>query len=306
MTMNILLAGGTGFIGSELVDSFHAEHQITVLGRDHHHIQRVFGKRVQACTWQRLSSLEAGHYDVVINLCGHNIAASRWTESAKKLIIESRVKTNAMLIQWLIDHQCKPHYYSANAVGIYGVQDKDTSHAFDEDSPIDFDHPRDFLSEVGIRWQKSLQPAIDYGMPVTITRFGVVLKSGQGMLKKLAPSFNLSLGSIIGDGEQIISWVHIADVIRAFHFLLEHPDLIGAFNITSPNPVPQKEFARLLAKAMHRPLFLKTPAFVIRLLFGEMGECLINRGQRVVPKRLPEEGFKFAYPDLEEALAREF
>ncbi|ETO92618.1 nucleoside-diphosphate sugar epimerase [Legionella longbeachae] len=304
--MNILIAGGTGFIGSELVDSLRSDHQITVLGRDNNHIQDVFGKRVQACTWQDLEHLDASRYDVVINLCGQSIAGLRWTEHIKKQIIESRVKTNTALIKWLTDHQCKPHYYSANAVGIYGLQENGTSQAFDEDSPIDFDHPHDFFSEVGVRWQKSLQPAIDHGIPVTITRFGVVLKHGKGMLKKLAPSFNLGLGSIIGDGQQVISWIHIADVIRAFHFLITHPELIGAFNVTSPNPVSQKEFATLLAKAMKRPLFLKTPAFVIRLLFGEMGECLLNHGQRVLPKRLPEEGFKFAYPTLKEALAREF
>jgi len=304
--MHILIAGATGFIGTELIKSFPADYKLTVVGRDERHIKDQFAERVLPRTWKTLPDLDATPYDLVINLAGHNIAASRWTESVKKKIIDSRVNTNAALIKWLINQECKPHFYSANAIGIYGMQENGDSQAFDENSPIDFEHPRDFLSEVGVRWQQSVQPAIDYGMSVTLTRFGVVLMHGQGMLKKLTPSFKLGLGSVIGDGKQVISWIHIADLVRALNFLFDHRELTGPFNLTSPNPVSQAEFAKTLAHAMHRPLFLKTPAFVMRMLFGEMGECLINRGQRVVPKRLPEEGFKFTYSDLAMALKHEY
>ncbi|KTD20689.1 TIGR01777 family oxidoreductase [Legionella londiniensis] len=304
--MSLLIAGGTGFVGTELVRAFLPEYPITVLSRSREQVKKQFGEQVKACTWEELPRLDARNYQAVINLCGKNIAGSRWNEAVKQEIIDSRVNTNVTLINWLISQEAKPHFYCANAIGIYGIQKNDDPTAYDEDAPIDFAHPKDYLSKVGVLWQKSLQPATEYGIPVTITRFGVVLKRGEGMLKKLAPAFKLGLGSVLGDGKQVISWVHYQDVVRAYGFLLSNPGLTGAFNVTSPNPVSQAEFAERLAKALNRPLLLKTPAWVIRLIFGEMGDMLLLHGQRVVPKRLPREGFEFAYPELKDALAAEF
>lgn len=304
--MKILIAGASGFLGQELVKALAATHDLTVLGRNRATLQQRFSKEVTICTWDTLFELDAQTYDVLINLCGHNIGASRWTTEVKKQLIESRVNTSMTLIDWAIKQKAKPRFYCANAIGIYGLQENGAPQAFDENSIIDFNHPQDFLSEIGIRWQQALQPAIDHDMPVTITRFGVVLKKGQGMLKRLTPSFYFGLGSIIGDGRQIISWVHSQDLVDAFLFLLDKPELTGAFNITSPYPVSQAEFAHALAKVMHRPLLLKLPAFLIRTLFGEMGDCLLLKGQRVIPKRLIENGYQFHYPHLIDALTKEF
>lgn len=304
--MNILIAGASGFIGQKLVKALQAEHHITVLGRDETHLKRYFAEPVQSVTWAHLPALNAGTFDTIINLCGYNIAASRWNPQVKKQLIESRVKTTSTLIDWANKYHAKPHFMCANAVGIYGAQTADDNRAWDENSPINFQHPCDFLSEIGIRWQEALQPAIDAGMPVTSTRFGVVLGKGEGMLKKLAPSFLLGLGSIIGDGRQIISWIHIDDVVGALIFLLEKPELTGAFNLTSPHPVSQAEFSQTLATCLNRPLFLKMPAFFIRGLFGEMGEYLLLKGQRVLPARLLASGYVFRYPDLSQALDHEY
>ena len=134
----------------------------------------------------------------------------------------------------------------------------------------------------------------------------MVLKRGQGLLKKLALSFQMGMGSVLGEGTQIMSWVHIDDVIASIVFLLNRPDLTGAFNITSPHPISQEQFAKLLAKTLQRPLLLKVPAKIIRILLGEMGDCLLLKGQRVIPKRLIEEGFEFAYPQCVDALKHEF
>ena len=304
--MNILIAGASGFIGQELVKALQINHTITVLGRDKASLKRTFSNPLKIATWESLSDLEANTYDVVINLSGSNVAASRWSDSVKKQLIDSRTHSISLLTDWIIKQAAKPRFICANAVGIYGLQENGDSAVFDEDSPIDFNHPHDFLSEIGIRWQQALQPAIDYGLHVITLRFGVVLKKGQGMLKKLGLSFYMGLGSIVGDGKQVISWVHIDDVIGAFSFLLSKPDIQGAFTITSPNPVSQAEFARTLATAMHRPLLLKTPPFIIRTLFGEMGDCLLLKGQRVIPKRLNESGYEFCYPILSDALNHEF
>lgn len=304
--MNILIAGASGFIGHQLVAALQSDHSITVLGRDMANLRRHFSKLVDTVTWDMLPDLDASSYDAIINLCGYNIAASRWSRTVKKKFIDSRVNTTTTLVDWTIKYRAKPHFICANAVGIYGMQDNDDKEEFDEDSPIDFEHPRDFLSEIGVRWQKALQPAIDNGMNVTTTRFGVVLGKNGGVLKKLTPSFYMGLGSIIGDGKQTMSWVHIDDVIGAMIFLLNKPELTGAFNITSPNPVSQAEFARALATTMHRPLFLTMPAFVICALFGEMGECLLLKGQRVVPNRLIQSGYEFHYLELLNALSHEY
>lgn len=304
--MNILIAGASGFIGHELVHALKHVHQITVLGRNKSILLREYPQNINCCSWEELSTLNANQFDAVINLCGLNIAASRWNENIKKQLIDSRVNTCNILTNWMIKSQAKPHFICANAVGIYGLQQNNDPSSFDENSPIDFSHPHDFLSEVGTKWQMALQPAIDYGIPVTSTRFGVVLKKGQGMLKKLFLSFYFGLGSIIGNGSQYISWVHIDDVVGGIQFILNNPALTGAFNLTSPNPVSQAEFAHELATCLKRPLFLKMPAFLIRLLFGEMGDCLLLKGQRVLPKRICDAGYSFKFPKLSKALRHEF
>lgn len=304
--MNILIAGATGFIGKKLVAALKANHSITVLGRDMANLNRYFSQPVNAVTWKDLPNLNASSYDAIINLCGYNISDSRWNERIKKLIIQSRVKTTSTLVDWAIKQGAKPRFICANAVGIYGMQDKTDDSLLDEDSHIDFAHPKDFMSEIGIRWQEALQPAIDYGLSVASTRFGVVIGHDEGILKKLSPSFYMGCGSVIGDGNQMMSWVHIDDLVNAIIFLLKKPDLTGVFNLTSPHPVSQAEFAQTLAKTMHRPLLLRMPAFVIRILFGEMGDCLLLNGQRVVPSRLMKLGYEFRYPNIVDALRHEY
>ncbi len=304
--MSILIAGASGFVGHELIRALHIDHHITTLGRTLARLPCDISNNVTCCTWNELSRLNANDYDAIINLCGHNIAASRWSERVKKLLIDSRVATNTILINWIIKHNAKPRFLCANAVGIYGLQDNNDTSAFDEDTVIDIKNLSDFPSEICIRWQEALKPAVDYGIPVTTLRFGVVIKKGGGMLKKLVPSFFVGLGSIVGDGKQTISWVHMDDLVGSVIFLLNNPELTGAFNITSPNPVSQAQFAHALATSMHRPLWLTLPALLIRALFGEMGQCLLLKGQRVVPKRLIDAGYKFKHPQLGEALQHEF
>lgn len=141
---------------------------------------------------------------------------------------------------------------------------------------------------------------------MTTLRFGVVLKRGEGFLKKLTPSFQLGLGAILGDGEQMMSWIHSADVVGAIQFLLQRPQLTGPFNLTAPHPITQRHFAQLLAKILHRPLWLTLPASVVRTIWGEMGEALLLSGQAVLPKRLEKEGYRFLYPDCEMALRETF
>ncbi|MFA6301545.1 MAG: TIGR01777 family oxidoreductase [Legionella sp.] len=304
--MKILIAGASGFIGTELVTALEQSHTITVLGRSSKQLDKSFSQTTNKVSWQDLDALDPKQFDVVINLCGSNIGEARWSPKVKLELINSRVSTNRILIQWLINQNAKPRYICANAVGIYGMQTNGDKIVFDENSPIDVNNPKDFLSEIGIAWQQALTPAIDYGMSVTSLRFGVVLQKHKGMLKKLELPFYLGLGSVLGDGEQLISWIDSADLIAAILFILEHPDISGPINLTSPNPVSQRQFAKTFAKVLHRPLIVTTPVSIIKLLFGEMGECLLLKGQGVVPKRLLELGFHFKYPSLVESLNKEY
>ncbi|KTC71687.1 nucleoside-diphosphate sugar epimerase [Legionella birminghamensis] len=304
--MNILIAGASGLIGRKLVKALVADHQISVLGRNIKLLQAIFSDPVKQLDWDHLDTIDPRSFDAVINLSGRNISSLRWNNTIKQDIINSRVHTNKVLIDWLLKHQASPHFFCANAVGIYGTQADNDSNAFDENSAIDDETPHDFLSKVGILWEQSLQLAIDANIPVTITRFGVVLDREGGMLGKLAPVFKLGIGSILGKGQQIISWVDMQDVIGAYQFLLANPGLTGPLNVCAPEPVTQEIFARTLARVLKRPLLFRIPGWVIKLLFGEMGECLLLSGQRVLPNRLMDNGYQFQYPDLEDALEHQF
>lgn len=302
--MNILIAGASGFIGTELVKHLSKNHKLTVIGRSLQRLESIFSKDIRRLSWDDLTFDDAKQYAIIINLSGSSIGAKRWSSNVKRELIESRTGTNQRLIEWLIKQHAKPRFFSANAVGIYGAQ-ACSEESFDEYTPLP-ESSNDFLQHIGLLWEQSLQSAIEADIPVTILRFGVVLKQGEGMIKKLELPFCLGLGSVLGTGQQALSWIYYKDLINAIHFLIAHDKVTGPVNITSPYPVTQEEFAQLFAKALNRPLFLKTPRFVIQFLFGEMGDCLLLKGQKVLPKRLSELGFKFTYPKIEAVLSKEF
>jgi uncharacterized protein (TIGR01777 family) len=302
--MNILIAGASGFIGTNLVHHLSQNHNITVIGRNFNKLQQLFGEDISKLTFEHLANFDAINYDLIINLSGSNIGAKRWNQSIKQELIESRTSTNHKLVEWLLNQKATPRFFCANAIGIYGAQEI-SNNTFDESTSRP-STPNDFLQKICFAWEKSLQKAIDASIPVTTMRFGVVLKKGCGMLQKLELPFRLGLGSILGNGNQTLSWIHYQDLLNAIDFLIANPNITGAVNITSPIPVAQKEFALSLAKSLERKLFFRTPAWFIKLLFGEMGEYLLLKGQKVLPKRLTEMGFKFLYPNIEMALSAEY
>jgi uncharacterized protein (TIGR01777 family) len=304
--MNILIAGASGFIGKQLVNHLAPEHKITVIGRNIKKLRQLFTTDINILTWDKLSTYNPNELHLIINLSGSNIGDKRWNLKVKKDLIESRTNSNQQLIKWLINNDAKPRLFCANAVGIYGAHATDKL-TFTEESQIpDNSESNDFLQNIAINWQNSLHPAIENGLKVTTLRFGVVLKRGEGMLKKLQLPFSLGLGSIFGNGKQVLSWVYYKDLINAIDFLIKNEEIVGPVNITSPNPISQQEFAQIFSNILSRPLFFKTPKFIVNLLFGEMGRELLLKGQRVLPKRLEELGFKFSYPNIESALKEEF
>jgi uncharacterized protein (TIGR01777 family) len=300
--MNILIAGASGLVGKALVQKFTIlGYNITVLGRDAAQLKILFPKH-ETLTWHDLPHVSAKKFAIVINLCGENIGAKRWNDKLKEQIIGSRVRSNQNLTDWILTSQAKPRFFSASAVGFYGLQSEDDLSTFTEDSSSDNLPINDFMREICVAWEGALSPLHEAGIPVTVLRFGVILDKQAGMIKKLLLPFSFGLGSILGSGQQIISWVQLSDVIAAFEFLLKHPNLTGAFNVCAPDPVTQENFAKTFARLLSRPLWLWLPKEIVQILFGEMGNCLLLSGQRVFPKRLLDAGFKFTYANLTSAL----
>lgn len=308
--MKIIVCGATGFVGRNLIPVLlNEQHQILVITRDTNKAKDIFKQTVAYLKWEQLDQVSPDEFDAIINLSGENIANNRWTVSLKEKIKQSRVNSIEKIISWCLKSKIKkPHIYNASAIGIYGLQTtrNNLPERLTESSHISFGQPSDFLSEVGQAWEDAANPVIAAGFPVTFMRFAVVLKRNEGILKRLEMPFAFGLGCILGDGKQAFSWIDIDDLVRAIRFLLDHPDITGAINLCSPQCVSQKDFAKTLASIVHRPLFLKMPAPIVKILFGQMGEELLLGGQHVYPERLEQLGFKFLYPDLHSALFHEW
>lgn len=307
--MNIVVSGGTGLIGKSLIPALLANgHHLTIISRSPEKIAQLYQASVNGLSWQALNQIAPDTFDAIINLAGENIAEHRWSKTIKLRIKESRIQTTAQLVKWALQATMKkPHLYNASAVGIYGAHPATSSvvKPYTETTPL-CGKSRDFCTEVGESWEKATQPAMGANMPVTLLRFGVVLKRHEGILKKLEWPFSLGFGTIIGSGEQSFSWIQIDDLIAGIIFLLNHPTITGPVNLCAPQCVTQKIFAKALATTLHRPLFLTLPARVVTTLFGDMGKELLLSGQKVYPEKLEKNGFHFTYPDLQSALQHEW
>jgi uncharacterized protein len=296
--MKVFMTGGTGFVGTYLSRELaQAGHAITILSRraqtpapPRAGISFFTGDPTQAGPWMAL----VPEHDWIINLAGASIF-NRWTEARKKEIMESRELTTRNLVAALATGDRRQLFCSTSAVGIYGARGEEE---LTEDSPTD----AGFLGEVARTWEAEALKAQDLGVRVVITRFGVVLGRDGGALSQMVPLFKKFLGGHIGSGVQWFSWIHQADHARAFRFIQENPQISGPVNFTAPNPVRNRELARALGRVLHRPSFMPTPAFMLRLALGEFADTLLT-GQKVLPQRLLDAGFEFRFPAIEAALA---
>ncbi|MBT4836476.1 MAG: TIGR01777 family protein [Methylococcales bacterium] len=300
--MNILVAGGTGLIGSSLITSLSAEHKITVLTRNKKKAKHRF-QSLDAIEWNSDNLKEVlNNQDLVINLVGENIGNQRWSQAVKKEIIMSRVKPAQRLCSLIneLNKADRPRLFNASAIGVYGLQKtlQLQRHVFYDETSSISDKPKDFLSEVGLKWESALDQYTDLNL--VKLRFAVVLTPKGGMLNKVLLPFKLGLGGKIGSGQQPFSWVAIEDVIGIIHHLIKHPEIQGPINLVAPQIVSQHQFAKQLAKRLHRPALMPMPSFVVKALFGQMGHELLLSGQSVQSKKLDDYEFKFR--TLESAL----
>ncbi|MGR8933597.1 MAG: TIGR01777 family oxidoreductase [Gammaproteobacteria bacterium] len=293
--MNILLTGGTGFIGAALCRALSSDaHSLTVLSRKPATVALRCGENVKAV--ERLDAFGTDkHFDAIINLAGEGIADARWSDSRKKLLRDSRIGVTAELIRYIDRVEKKPKVLiSGSAVGYYGDQgDK----ALDEQTP---GHD-EFSHRLCAEWEQTARQAENYGVRVCIIRTGLVIAAGGGFLQRLLPPFKLGMGGRLGSGKQWMSWIHRDDYIAIVKWLLAKPEWQGVFNGTAPHPVTNAEFTCSLAKLLRRPALLPVPAIALKLLLGEMADLLLG-GQRALPVRLQQAGFTFQYPELQDAL----
>lgn len=234
-------------------------------------------------------------FDAVVHLASENLAHWPWTSNSKRRFRDSRIGPTHALCETLAAHHT-PTLIAASAVGIYG--DRGDELLDESSSP-----GSGFLADLGQAWEGACDPLRRAGGRVVNLRTGLILGAGGGTLAALLLPFRLGLGGPLAGGRQYWSWVGVEDVVAVYTLALEQPEWSGAVNLVSPQPVRQREFARVLGRVLHRPAVLPAPAFALRLMMGEMADELVLASARVLPGRLSRAGFAFRHPDLAGALA---
>lgn len=290
--LNILITGGTGFVGENLTKSLHK--------KDHH--TYILTRSPDKYTNTDIATFISYDHPTdqlptihgVINLAGESLFGY-WSKKKKKAILDSRIEATSNVIELIKKLDKKPEVFiSGSAVGYYGTSE---DLMFTEAT---MKHGDDFLANVVVKWEQCAKQVADIGIRTVYTRFGVVL-GNKGALPYMGLPVKLFAGGKIGDGGQWVSWIHIEDVVNMIEFCLYNKHIEGPVNVTAPNPKRNKDFTRTLAKVLKRPYWLPTPSPLIRTTIGEMS-LLITKGQYVIPQKANDHGYQFSYPFLEEAL----
>jgi uncharacterized protein (TIGR01777 family) len=296
------MTGGTGLIGRALSATLLADnHLVTVLSRTPDAARDMpAGTIVEK--WDGKTTEGWGHLvdgaDAIVNLAGAGIADAPWSTSRKKAIRESRIQAG-LAVQHAIQAAAKKPsmLVQASAVGYYGQNH--TDQIITESTPSG----DDFLAKVCYDWEMSTAPVARMGVRRIVLRTGIVLSNRGGALPKMILPFKFFAGGPLGDGKQWMPWIHIADQVRAIQYLMTHPNTEGAYNLSAPNPVTNRQFSNIVGAQMGRPALLPAPAFAIKTVLGEMSTILLD-GQRAVPEKLEASGFVFSFPTAQEALSQ--
>ncbi len=290
---NVLITGGTGFIGRHLIPDLLADGwRVEVLTRNATKAREALP--ASAVPIESLS--EATPPNAVINLAGENLAAGRWTEATKREMRESRLSITRDLVEFIGSCDNRPEVLiNGSAVGFYGARGDDV---LDESEPAG----QEFQSQLCADWEAEAVRARDeHGVRVCLIRTGIVLGARDGALAQMITPFKFGLGGHFGTGRQYMPWIHIRDEVGAIRFLLRETGCRGPYNLTAPNPVTNRRFTDTLARVLRRPSFAWMPAPALKLVVGEMAHLLLT-GQRAVPRALEAAGYTFEYSELEAAL----
>jgi len=300
--MRIIIPGGSGLIGQALIPALEQDgHEVSILTRHPEKVRPIGNARMVG--WDGSTAAGWGQIldgaSAIINLAGESIGSSPWTADRLRRIRSSRKNAGQAMIEGLKNARNGPKILiQQSAIGCYGVS---LSQTFDETAPFG----TDVLSGICADWEASTRPAEELGVRHIILRTGLFLTTLGGVLPKVMLPFTLFIGGPLGSGKQWYSWIHQQDWIDAVLFLLKEPSTQGIFNLTAPEPVTNAEFGRTLAWIIRRPYLVPAPAFALRLALGKMSTVVLD-GQRVVPNRLLDSGFKFKYPKLHDALENIF
>jgi uncharacterized protein (TIGR01777 family) len=294
---NVLVTGGTGLVGEHLCKRLKEKgYKVAILSR------RNNKGNYQYYSWDlqkgeiQKKAIETADY--IIHLAGASLTEKRWTESRKKLIIDSRVKSGELILSKIKEQKKVPKVFiSASGIGYYGQ--KTTANIFEEN-----DLPgNDFLADTCKKWEQMVNKFADIGMRTVKIRTGIVLSKEGGALSKMMTAVNVGLGSAIGSGRQYLPWIHIDDLCGIYIKAMEDTKMEGAYNAVAPEHKTNKEFTRSLAQILKKPFwFPNVPAIIMKILFGRMSEILLN-GSRVSAEKIRSAGYIFLYPKLENALA---
>jgi uncharacterized protein (TIGR01777 family) len=301
MKKTIVITGATGFIGSALGQFFvNKKYHVKGFTRNPENTKKLENLGIHPVPWntQSLTGWETQleNTNAVINLAGESIAAGRLSEQKKKRILNSRVDSVKILVQALEQVKNKPEIVvQASGIGFYGSRN---DQELQENTPPG----QGILAHAVKQWEDCALALEKTGTRLVIIRLGMVLGKDKGALKRMTMPFRFFIGGPLGSGKQWMSWVHILDVTRAVDFLISHKKCSGIYNLTTPQPVRNKEFARSLENALHRPSFFPVPASILKLMLGKIAGELLLTSQRVLPTRLLKEGFTFDYPHLKPAL----
>ena len=296
---SILITGGTGLIGKKLISQLDIDlYNIIVLTRKKSHIK----EGIHFMNWDpdnnKLDLSKINDLDTIINLVGESIDKKRWTKKQKLNIYNSRIKTTQLLFSKIKELEILPkHIISASATAIYKSNTKEPQN---EDSVFE----DDYLARVVKDWEEENIKFKFLGIRTVILRIGIVLSNHGGILKKLFPIFKLGLGVPLGSGNQIMSWIHIDDLVRMILFCQKHQNIRGFINAVSPIPVSNSYFTNCLSKKLgviRYPSFVKAPAIIIKILFGEVANLIFN-GKNVSSKKIENLKFKFLYKNLDDVL----
>jgi uncharacterized protein len=299
--MRVVVTGATGLLGRALVQALlDRGDEVVPLSRDANRARQALGDRVEAHAWPRPTDAPppeaalAGA-DAVVHLLGEPVA-QRWTDQSKEAIRRSRVAGTHSLVEGLLalaPDRRPGTLVSQSASGYYG-------HRGDEPLTEDAPAGNDFLAGVVVAWEhEALLAASD--LRVAVTRTGVVLSPQGGALAKMLPFFRLGIGGPVAGGRQYVPWIHLDDVVGAMLFCLDTAEAAGPINLTAPNPVTNAELSRTLGRVLKRPAVLPVPAIALKLLYGDMAQ-IVTTGQRPVPARLEQLGYRFRHRELEPAL----
>lgn len=291
--MNILIAGGSGFIGTALANQLRQHnHEVFILTRHtprHSREIRWDGKTAQG--WgDRVNEMDA-----VVNLTGFGLEHWPWTRRQKEKFASSRVQPGQALVSAIQKAAHRPRIFlQISGINRYGLRGEGFA---DESTPA----ADDFLAQLTVKWEAATQPVEELEVRRVVARTAVILARKGGLFPLMALPVRLFFGGKLGAGSQAVPWIHLADQVRAIEFLLENEESRGPYNLIAPSPTSNEEFMHAIARRLHRPFWFHVPKFLLKLALGEMS-VLLTEGRYSRPRRLLEEGFQFQFPTIEQAL----